>query len=141
MKDIDAVRRENLRLLELEAGGPAEAARRLNMSPSQFANLREGAKDSKTGKPRGMRKETARRIESGAGKAPGWLDTDHATPVPYGPTTPIDLLHPPAQWPFEVAQERLKVLQKGDWATLNTTIKTMVELRERDRLEVKSAHG
>lgn len=78
MKDIDAVRRENMRLIEQEAGGTTEAATLCGMSPSQFANLRDGAKDSKTGKPRGMRKETARRIEECARKPVGWLDSDHS---------------------------------------------------------------
>ncbi|MVW72156.1 S24 family peptidase [Bordetella sp. 15P40C-2] len=77
MKDIDQIRRDNLRSLEAEAGGPSAAAKLLEMSPAQFMNLRDGAKDSKTGKPRGMRKDTARRIESAAGKPPGWLDTPH----------------------------------------------------------------
>jgi len=76
MKDIDEIRRENLRLIEQERGGLAEAARIVNMSAAQFANLRDGAKDSKTGKPRGMRKETARRIEEAAGKPEGWLDQE-----------------------------------------------------------------
>lgn len=80
MKDIDAIRRENLRLIEKEVGSPTEAAKLFEMTPSQFTNLRDGAKDSKTGKPRGMRKETARRIEVGAGKPPGWLDIDHVAP-------------------------------------------------------------
>ncbi|GAA4424665.1 hypothetical protein GCM10023090_18500 [Acidovorax lacteus] len=59
------------------------------MSPSQFANLRDGAKDSKTGKPRGMRKETARRIEKAAGKESGWLDIDHSAEI--GASTPQHL--------------------------------------------------
>lgn len=79
MKDIDEIRRDNLRLLEKECGGPAEAARLVQMSQAQYANLRDGAKDSKTGKPRGMRKETARRIEVAAEKHEGWLDVDHST--------------------------------------------------------------
>lgn len=74
MNDIDEIRRHNLRQIEAENGGPASAAKLLGMSPSQFANLRDGAKDSKTGRPRGMRKETARRIEIAAGKPTGWLD-------------------------------------------------------------------
>lgn len=78
MKDIDEIRRDNMRLLEQEFGGPTPASKALDMSPSQFTNLRDGAKDSKTGKRRGMRKETARRIESAAGKPAGWLDVDHA---------------------------------------------------------------
>jgi len=74
MKDIDEIRRDNLRRLESECGGASATARLLEMSPSQFMNLRDGAKDSKTGKRRGMRKETARRIEMFARKPPGWLD-------------------------------------------------------------------
>lgn len=77
MKDIDEIRRDNLRFLEQECGGLAVAAAKVGMSPAQFANLRDGAKDSKTGKPRGMRKETARRIETSFDKAKGWLDIDH----------------------------------------------------------------
>ncbi|WP_353630657.1 S24 family peptidase [Achromobacter xylosoxidans] len=83
MKDIDEVRRENLRRLEQEHGGPSAAAKALEMSPSQFMNLRDGAKDSKTGKPRGMRKETARKIEERAGKPIGWLDVSHPEPETY----------------------------------------------------------
>jgi len=75
MRDIDEIRRENLRRIEHELGGATEAAKVVGMSPAQFINLRTGAKDSKTGKPRGMRKETARRIEMALRKPQGWLDT------------------------------------------------------------------
>ncbi|RQT38367.1 hypothetical protein [Burkholderia contaminans] len=78
MKDIDQIRRNNLKMLEAEHGGPAAAAAALGMSHSQFTNLRDGARDSKTGRPRGMRATTARNIEQRAEKAPGWLDTDHS---------------------------------------------------------------
>lgn len=77
MRDIDDVRRANLKLLEIEAGSTTAAAAAAGMSVAQFSNLRDGAKDSKTGKPRGMRKTTARKIEEGHGKPAGWLDTDH----------------------------------------------------------------
>jgi len=79
MRDIDDIRRDNLKLIEAEAGGPTAAAGLLDMSVAQFSNLRDGAKDSKTGKPRGMRKETARKIEEAAGKHVGWLDVDHSS--------------------------------------------------------------
>lgn len=78
MSDIDEIRRANLRLLEAEAGSTTAAAKRCEMTPSQFANLRDGAKDSKTGKPRGMRKETARRVDAAFGKPAGWLDVDRS---------------------------------------------------------------
>ena len=90
MRDIDEIRRCNLRRLEEELGGPTVAAGRLGMSLAQFANLRDGAKDSKTGKPRGMRKETARRIELAGEKPVGWLDRDHST------SADADSAEPPA---------------------------------------------
>jgi phage repressor protein C with HTH and peptisase S24 domain len=77
MKDIDEIRRDNLRIIEREIGSPSKAAKVIDMSPAQFANLRDGAKDSKTGKPRGMRKDTARRIEKKCGKPSMWLDMAH----------------------------------------------------------------
>ena len=74
MHDIDEIRRKAMGVLEKEAGGPVAAAKRADMSHSQWANLRAGAPDSKTGKARGMRKETARKIEAAFGKPEGWLD-------------------------------------------------------------------
>ena len=59
MHDIDEIRRKAMGVLEKEAGGPVAAAKQAGMSHSQWANLRSGAPDSKTGKARGMRKETA----------------------------------------------------------------------------------
>lgn len=78
MTDIDEIRRANLRLIEQESGSPTDAAKRIGMSLAQFSNLRDGAKDSQTGKARGMRKETARRIEEAFGKPAGWLDQVHS---------------------------------------------------------------
>lgn len=74
MHNIDEIRRKAMGVLEKEAGGPVAAAKRADMSHSQWANLRAGAPDSKTGKARGMRKETARKIEAAFGKPEGWLD-------------------------------------------------------------------
>lgn len=74
--DIDEIRRANLKNLETEFGAPF-VANEAGMSLSQFYNLRDGAKDSKTGKPRGMRKDTARRFETACEKPIGWLDINH----------------------------------------------------------------
>lgn len=68
MHDIDEIRRKAMGVLEKEAGGPVAAAKQAGMSHSQWANLRSGAPDSKTGKARGMRKETARKIEAAFAK-------------------------------------------------------------------------
>lgn len=74
MADIDEARRKAMALLEREAGGPVAAARQAGMSYSQWKNLRSGSPDSRTGKPRGMRKETARKIEAAFNRDEGWLD-------------------------------------------------------------------
>jgi hypothetical protein len=73
--DIDEIRRVNLRALESKLGPAIYKA--AGMSPTQFYNLREGAKDSKTGKKRGMRKETAWKLEDAAGVPRGYLDIAH----------------------------------------------------------------
>lgn len=75
--DIDDLRRKNLRRLEAEYGGAAAFAKVVGMSDAQYLNLRNGAKDSRTEKRRGMRKATAWRFEDAAKKPRGWLDQDH----------------------------------------------------------------
>ena len=77
--DIDDVRRTNIRALEREAGSPSAIAERLGMSYAQYINTRDGAKESKTGKRRGIRKETAWRFEQAFSRPRGWLDIDHAS--------------------------------------------------------------
>jgi len=76
--DIDQIRRDNICRLEKAFGGGAALAKIVKMSDSQYYNLRNGAKDSKTGKPRGMRRATAHRFEIACGKPPGWMDADHS---------------------------------------------------------------
>lgn len=78
MLDIDEIRRANIKTIETEVGSAATLAKLADMSVSQYVNLRDGAKDSKTGKPRGMRKGTARKFEIAGKKTPGWLDQDHS---------------------------------------------------------------
>lgn len=105
MKTIDDIRRENLRQIERENGGPSAAAARLEMSPSQFSNLRDGARDSKSGKQRGMSSTTARRIESKAGKPSGWLDQAHEAgdgSVGGARIAPIDPTADPTEDPLKI---------------------------------------
>ena len=76
--DIDEIRRINIKALwEKQRSALIDAC---GMQPAQFYNLRDGAPDSKTGKPRGMRKETAWKIEDAAGVPRGYLDKLHAAP-------------------------------------------------------------
>lgn len=87
--DIDEIRRINLKNLEIEQG--PELYKKAGMSPTQFYNLRDGAKDSQTGKPRGMRKETAWKLEEAAGKPKGYLDQLHED-SPVNPAGSVPLL-------------------------------------------------
>jgi hypothetical protein len=77
--DIDDIRRFNICALEKEAGTPKLAADRAGMSYAQYLNYRNGAKEAKTGKVRGMRKETAWRFEDAFMKPRGWLDKDRTS--------------------------------------------------------------
>ncbi|WP_081334328.1 hypothetical protein [Burkholderia diffusa] len=110
MKDIDQIRRDNLKLIEAEHGGPAAAAAAIGMSHSQFTNLRDGAKDSKTGKARGMRAQTARKIEKNVGKPTGWLDTDHAATASANSSTAA-----PAGWDQLNQSQRTQVESFIGW--------------------------
>jgi len=78
MKDIDEIRRENLRALGDEYGGTTALAKVVGMSTAQLSGLQTGARSSKTGKRLGMLSTTARRIERATGKPPRWLDMEHA---------------------------------------------------------------
>lgn len=77
MKFIDDIRRENLADLAEEKGGVAALARLLGRSESQVSQWIRGAAHSATGRPRGMKSETARWIEVTTEKPEGWLDIDH----------------------------------------------------------------
>lgn len=100
--DIDEIRRANIKTLEKQAGSITAAAERVGMTYAQFLNYRNGAKEAKTGKMRGMRKETAQRFEVAFGKPRGWLDTNH--------DTDLKLESPPS--PYVVKQNHARKLVK-----------------------------
>lgn len=86
MPTIDEIRRANLHTLITEFGGNKAFADRLGVAESQLSQWAKGAINSGTGKPRGMRTETAQRIENAAGRPPGWLDQDHSASGPAATT-------------------------------------------------------
>jgi hypothetical protein len=75
--DIDEIRRINIRAIERDFDTATSMADTMGMTYAQYVNLRDGAKDSRSGKPRGMRKETAWRFEDAGKKPRGWLDQQH----------------------------------------------------------------
>ncbi len=78
MKTINEIHRDNLQELVNEAGGVQSLANKLNKSAAQVSQWLNGAKDSKTGKPRGISDDAARQIEIKMDKEHGWLDHDHS---------------------------------------------------------------
>jgi hypothetical protein len=110
--DIDELRRANIRALEVEAGSPKLAADRLGMTYVQYVNLRDGAKDPRSGKKRGMRKETAWRFELAFGKPQGWLDTNHRQTV----TGVSEPLPAPYMHPNETTRKIIALLDATDEA-------------------------
>jgi hypothetical protein len=76
--DIDEIRRANLKVLERELGKPKLMAEAAGMSYAQYVNYRDGAFDKRSGKKRGMRKETAWRFEDACKRPRGWLDQVHS---------------------------------------------------------------
>lgn len=77
MKFIDDIRRENLALLITELGSSKALAELLGRDAAQVSQWKQGSKNSRTGRRRGLTDETARWIEDKAGKPSGWLDVDH----------------------------------------------------------------
>lgn len=75
MHTIDEIRRMRLRELAKEFGSQKALAEKIQKTPGQLSALINGAKDSKTGRPRGMHDDTARDIEEKCGKPRGWLDS------------------------------------------------------------------
>lgn len=86
MATVDQVRRDNLALLFKEFGSWKALADAVGVSESQLSQWANGSADSKTGKPRGMRPESCRRIEAATKKPPGWMDAEHAGAAPQPPT-------------------------------------------------------
>lgn len=90
MASIDQIRRENLAALIQQVGGNKVLADLVGVSESQLSQWAKGALNSATGKPRGMRTETAQRIEQAAHKPSGWMDKAHR----FDPVTGLEVDEP-----------------------------------------------
>lgn len=80
MKTISQIRRENLELL-IE-GTISKTARELSerceVSAAYLSQIKGEHKETKTGKPKTMGDDIARRLEAGMGKPEGWMDQDRS---------------------------------------------------------------
>ncbi|WP_257757872.1 S24 family peptidase [Burkholderia glumae] len=78
MKTNDEIRRENLVLAIARFGTAKALAEAADVSTAYLSQVKNGQPDSKTGKPKNMGDEVARKIEVALGEAAGWMDTNHS---------------------------------------------------------------
>lgn len=81
MKTIDEIRLENLLTAIGRAGTATALAERSGLSAAYISQIKNRQPDSKTGKPKNMGDEAARKVEAGIGEKRGWMDVDHTTPT------------------------------------------------------------
>jgi DNA-binding transcriptional regulator YdaS (Cro superfamily) len=116
MPTIDDIRRKNLATLITEAGGNKAFAERLGVAESQLSQWANGSANSATGKPRGMRVETAQRLERAGGKPQGWLDQQHGNDAAEETEhTQADVQHPTLTQALPVVLDALASLTPGRW--------------------------
>lgn len=77
MKTIDEIRRFNLLEAIARMGTAKRLAEAAELSPAYLSQVKNEQPDSKTGKPKNLGDEAARKIETALGEMRGWMDVDH----------------------------------------------------------------
>lgn len=86
MQTNDEVRRQNLEIAIKRAGTAAKLAEAANTSAAYLSQIKNRTPDSKSGTPKTMGDDMARRIEVAIGEPHGWMDVPHALQ----PTSVVD---------------------------------------------------
>lgn len=118
MKTVEEVRRERLAELRKEVGSLVAMNERLGLTSrdSTLSQLANGAKNSKTGKPKEMGSRLARELETAFKKPVGWMDTDPAlsdgmafAPEVAAVATDMESLSPQARkWVLDVVRDTIR---------------------------------
>lgn len=104
MKTIEEIHRENLQALVDEFGSVTAVAGMIVCSDSQYSQWLNGSINSGTGKPRGLKPSSARRIEKACAKPTGWLDREH-------PLTPKESVAAPPRMIYKwVSEEEARLV-------------------------------
>jgi phage repressor protein C with HTH and peptisase S24 domain len=74
MQTNDEVRRQNLLIAIERAGSAAKLAELAKTSAAYLSQIKNRTPDSKSGTPKTMGDDMARRIEAAVGEQPGWMD-------------------------------------------------------------------
>lgn len=78
MKTIDEIRRLNLLEAIARLGTARALAEKAELAPAYLSQIKNRQPESKTGKPKSMGDEAARKIEKALGETRGWMDVDHS---------------------------------------------------------------
>lgn len=78
MKTIDEIRRLNLLEAIARMGTAKKLADVADVSAAYLSQVKNHQPDSKTGKPKNLGDEAARKIEGALGETHGWMDQDHS---------------------------------------------------------------
>jgi len=77
MKTIDEIRRDNLLLAIKRYGTIAALAEAAEVSAAYLSQIKNRTPENKTGRPKGMGGDVARKLERAIREAPGWMDVEH----------------------------------------------------------------
>ncbi|MDR6381797.1 S24 family peptidase [Paraburkholderia caribensis] len=93
MKTNDEIRRENLLLAIARAGKASALAEKAGVAAAYLSQIKNRTPESKTGKPKAMGDDVARKIERALGEAEGWMDVvHHIQPKDGGSNTPDNMV-------------------------------------------------
>lgn len=117
---ISDIRKANLGALISEYGSLRALAEKLeHSSTAQISQWKQGAPDSKTGKPRTINNSSARKIEIKCGKPVGWMDVLHNTEDGMSQAT-------------QAFQTALSVGSEGECKILIDAINTIINTHKKD---------
>ena len=89
MKTVSEIRLDNLELLIVELGTQEKVADAGGTSSVYLSQIKNRTPDKKTGKPRQMGDDMARKLEEGCKKERGWMDNIQEKPIPYSASSPV----------------------------------------------------
>lgn len=82
MKTIEETYRERLQMLITKHGSQTDLGKLIDKSPAQISQWINGSPDSKTGKPRSLKSDTAREIEKALDLPRAWFDQPVTVDLP-----------------------------------------------------------
>lgn len=129
MKKIDEIRRDNLLIAIARFKTASALAEAAMTSAAYLSQVKNRQPDSKTGEPKAMGDDVARKIELALKEPEGWMDVDH-TPSAEDTMGRIDQ---PLEW-LDRAPQRLSFYAKSLIIELLKTDKNGIETREADAL-------